>query len=57
MLDSINPDSLEAVIRNQSLDPRVENGNHIGILRVEVLQSYIGVSKGTLFNVGLIVVI
>jgi hypothetical protein len=57
MLDGINPDGLETVIRDQSLDPRVEHGNHIGILRVEILQSHIGVSKGTLFDVGLVVVI
>lgn len=57
MLDGVDPDGLEPVIGDQTLDPRVEDLDDIGILRVEILERNVSVAEGTLLHVRLVVVV
>jgi hypothetical protein len=57
VLDGIDPDGLEAVIGDQTLDPRVEDLDDIGILRVEILERNVSVAEGTLLHIRLVVVV
>lgn len=54
MLDGIDPDSLETIIGNKTLDPRVEDLDGVGVFSVEVLQGDDVIPQGTLLDVGLV---
>jgi hypothetical protein len=57
VLDGIDPDGLEPVIGDQTLDPRVEDLDDVGIFRVEILERNVSVAEGTLLHVRLVVVV